>query len=44
MTWSDCLGYTPAWDTLIWFSGGEGGGEGCRGEWEGREAGWRGGE
>lgn len=20
LTWRDCLEYTPAWDTLIWFA------------------------
>lgn len=20
LSWKDCLDYTPAWDTLIWFS------------------------
>jgi DASS family divalent anion:Na+ symporter len=20
LTWKDCLDYTPAWDTLLWFS------------------------
>lgn len=20
LTWKDCLGYSPAWDTLLWFS------------------------
>lgn len=22
LKWEDCLGCTPAWDTLLWFSGG----------------------
>lgn len=21
LTWQDCLEYTPAWDTLMWFTG-----------------------
>ncbi len=26
LTWRDCLTYTPAWDTLVWFAGEANGG------------------
>jgi di/tricarboxylate transporter len=26
LSWADCLAYTAAWDTLIWFTGRQGAG------------------